>query len=260
MTINFTQIGLFVFVLAVLGYIAKFYFDKACMGLTFNIPQRKGEFENILYYSTSGLIIVLFLSWLIIISYKDPLIGDFFKPIYNILLILENNQSISEEETKLLLKLFASFIIVIFYGFLLISGLLGISLSYGLFVRYFSNIGFNIKLKNNTQIDGRFIYDLNEFIYYVDIEGNWKGIKKEQIESLEEKKQPTLFFSKMKTISIKDLKIIIKSLGYSCILTFFYISIILEVNKLLIIVLIFGVVLIIFERYFFMRIINKLGL
>ena len=247
MILDLTQIGFFVFIFAVLGYIAKYFYDLAYMG--FYVPHRKSELENILYYSISGLMIVLFLSWFIIIAYKEGIFGDFFNPVFDMLVLLDKEQIISEDDLKFLLKIFVSFFIFIFYGFILIGGLFLISMVVGLLRRYFSVEGFEINLKNKTILNCRFIYDVNEFLYYIDMEGNWNAIKKENIENFKQKTQPTLFLTKIKKMSKDDWMLLTKSIGYSIIISFFFYTVIHKIDIFSIIFICIGFFLIVSELY-----------
>lgn len=257
MVFDLNQIGLFVFILAVFGYIAKYYSDLAIIRQLSYLPKRTGELDKVLHYSTSGLYIVLLLSWFIIILYKEGKLGNIFEPMSATLTLLQTNQLITEDEQKFLIKSFAVFILFIVYGFLLLITLIIISILWGLFTRYFSEIGFVIKLKDKTEIDGRFIYDTQEFLSFVDVDGNWKAIKKENIESIEQKEQPPLFLVGFKQLSQKkltrkDLLILAKSLGFSFTVTFFIYSAVSGIDEFSIILLLIGLILILIEKYFSM--------
>ncbi len=250
MIFDLSQICIVVFILAVLGYIAKYYSDMAYLGRVSYLPKRTGELDRVLYYSTSGLLIVLFLSWSIIVLYKEGITGDLFKPLSSTITLLQTNQLISEDELKSLLKLFAIFISFIFYGFLLISVLIFVSMAWGLFLKYFCVIGFVISLKDNTKIDGRYIYEMNDFLYYTDVNAKWRAIRKENIERIEDKAQSALFLIKIRSLSKKDLLLIAKSFGYSFVITFFYYTAIVRIDSFSIILFIIGLTLIVIERYF----------
>ncbi len=255
MLFDLNQIGVFIFIFAVFGYIAKYYSDLAIMRQLSYLPKRTGELDKVLHYSTSGLYIVLVLSWFIIILYYEGMLGNLFEPMSSTFTLLQTNQLITEDEQKYLLKSFVFFISFIFYGFLLLSSLICISILWGLITRYFSEIGFMIKLKNKTMIDGRFIYDMQEFLSFVDVEGNWKAIKKENIESIEKKEHPPLFTIGIKRLlrkkpSTKDLLLLAKSIGISFIVTFFIYTAVSSIDRFSIILFVIGLILLIMEKYF----------
>lgn len=262
MIFDLNQIGLFVFILAVFGYIAKYYSDLGIMRQLSYFPKRSGELDKILHYSTSGLLIVLVLSWFIIMLYREGKLGSLFEPMSATMTLLQTQQLLTDDEIKNFLKFLVIFFLFIFYGFLLLSTLIIISILWGLLTRYFSEIGFVMKLNDKTEINGRFIYDMQEFISFVDVEGNWKAIKKENIESIEKKEQLPLFFNGIKHLSQKkfskkDLLFFAKSFGYSFTVTFFIYTVKWGIDYFSIILLIIGLILIAIEKYFTKSIINK---
>lgn len=223
MIFDLTGIGIFVFILAILGYIAKHYYDSFYFFGVSHIPRQRGEFDRVLSHSMAGLLIVLFLGWLIIIYVGGTETTEVLDPLDKALTSLQDNQRITENEVNLIVKAFFGFFLFVFYGFFLIGGLITISLGAGLLIRYVAGIGFVIKLKDESQINGRAIYNETEtLLYFIDLEGKWKAIKKENIESIEEKRQPSLFEIKIKSISKRDLILFIKSLGVSLIVMFFF--------------------------------------
>jgi hypothetical protein len=176
------QIGLTIFLLALLGYVAREFYNIGYYGPSYKPTGNRTDIERFLKYCSQGLLLILLgiAVYVLLISRE-------------IIKIPEIIQGIPvSQETASNLAIY-SFLLAIITQYTLY--IIFFSLIIGRLMFYGSAVGVIIEKNEESEpIKAREIYDEdNDFFYYLDLNGNWATIRKSLVKTMKYDKVETLF-------------------------------------------------------------------
>ncbi|MBP2030395.1 ABC-type multidrug transport system fused ATPase/permease subunit [Methanohalophilus levihalophilus] len=171
------QISFLVFVLAIVGYIAKYFYNIGYYRYAYN-PQSQHSLERIFNNSSVGLLLIFLgiLFFALSVSNDTSIIPEQIQTI-----------QISEENgEKYMIYSYVFGLVVVFIGYIsAFSMLIGAAMSYGIS----KAVAIDTIDEESPIIHVREIYSENEdFIFYLTLDGRWGSIKKSQILKMTEVK------------------------------------------------------------------------
>lgn len=174
------QIGLIVFFLALLGYLMMEFYNLGYYTVSYR-PFVGRSFERFLKYCSQGFLLILLgiVIYVTLISKGTETIPEALAGI-----------SVSSETIQK--SLIISYLLALITKYTLF--LIAISMFMGVLMKWGQAGGVLVETIDNTQeICVRQIYDENEdFLYYLDLQGNWGSIRKSLVNSMKYVKKESM--------------------------------------------------------------------